>query len=122
MKKVLIVDDSLFMRQILRDILPETCEIVEADSAPAAIEQFRAERPDLVLLDIIMPGGEQAGIGVLKTLMDIDPDVQVVMVTALGQDMIIERCLKLGAKDYVTKPFDDTTVRETIERHLGCLV
>jgi len=122
MRKVMIVDDSMFMRQVLKDILPDTCNVVEADSAPTAVERFHAERPDLVLLDIIMPGEEQAGIGVLKTLMEIDPNVQVIVVSALGQDAIVEQCKKLGARDYITKPFEDKKVRETVERCLGCLV
>jgi CheY-like chemotaxis protein len=122
MKKVMIVDDSMFMRQVLRDLLPDTCDVVEADSALTAVELFQAERPDLVLLDIIMPGEDQAGISVLKTLMEIDPDVQVVMITALGQDVIVEQCKKLGIREYITKPFDDKIVGETIERCLGHVV
>ena len=119
MKKVMIVDDSMFMRQVLRDLLPNSCEVIEAESASRAVEQFRAERPDLVLLDIIMPEEEQAGIGVLRTLKEIDPDAQVVMVTALGQDTIVEQCKQLGVTEYITKPFDDRKVRETIDRCLG---
>jgi len=119
MRKVMIVDDSMFMRQVLRDLLPDSCEVIEADSGAKAVKLFRVERPDLVLLDIIMPEEEQAGIGVLRTLMEIDPDVQVVMVTALGQDTIIEQCRKLGVTDYITKPFDDRKVRETVDRCLG---
>ena len=122
MKKVMIVDDSMFMRKVLSDLLPDACEVIEAGSAPKAVELFRAERPDLVLLDIIMPEEEQAGIGVLRTLKEIDPDVQVVMVTALGQDVIIEQCKQLGVSEYITKPFDDKKVRETIERCLGQVV
>ena len=122
MKKVMIVDDSVFMRRVLSDILPDGCNVIEADSAPKAVKLFRTERPDLVLLDIIMPDEEQAGIGVLKTLMEIDPDVQVIMITALGQDVIIEQCKKLGVREYITKPFDDKKVREVVERCLGGVV
>ena len=122
MKKVMIVDDSMFMRHVLRDLLPDGCNAIEVDSAPKAVELFRIERPDLVLLDIIMPEEEQAGIGVLKALMGIDPDVQVIMVTAIGQDVIIERCKDLGVREYITKPFDDKKVRETVERCLGHVV
>ena len=122
MKKVMIVDDSMFMRQVLRDLLPDACEIIEAESAPKAVELFQAERPDLVLLDIIMPDEEQAGIGVLRKLKEIEPDVQVVMISALGQDVIMEQCRKLGVREYIAKPFDDKKVRETVERCLGCLV
>jgi len=122
MNKVMIVDDSMFMRRVLRDLLPDACKVIEADSGSKAVEMFQAERPDLVLLDIIMPGEEQAGIGVLRTLMEIDPDVQVIMVTALGQDVIIGQCKELGVREYITKPFEDKKVRETIERCLGHVV
>ena len=122
MKTVMIVDDSMFMRQVLRDLLPDSCRVTEADSGAKAVEMFEAERPDLVLLDIIMPEEEQAGIGVLRKLKEIDPEVQVIMVTALGQDTIIEQCRELGVSEYITKPFDDRKVRETIERCLGQVV
>ena len=122
MKTVMIVDDSMFMRKVLSDLLPDGCRVIEAESAPKAVELFKADRPDLVLLDIIMPEEEQAGIGVLRTLKEIDPDVQVVMITALGQDMIVEQCKKLGVREYITKPFDDKKVRETVERCLGHVV
>ena len=119
MKTVLIVDDSMFMRMVLKDLLQDVCVAVEANSAAAALEQYEAEQPDLVLLDIIMPGGDEAGIGVLKSLMDAHPDAKVVMVTALGQDAIIEQCRKLGARDYVTKPFDEQRVRQVVEQCLA---
>ena len=122
MKKIMIVDDSMFMRRVLRDLIPDGCNVIEADSAPAAVELFHAERPDLVLLDIIMPHEEQAGINVLRTMKKTDPDIQVVMITALGQDVIIEQCKALGVTEYITKPFDDKTVRETVERCLGHVV
>ena len=119
MNKVLIVDDSPFMRKVLKDILPRRCHVLEADSGPAAMEQFRKERPDLVLLDIIMPGEEEAGIGVLQTLMETDPGAKVIVISALGQDVIVEQCRSLGARDYITKPFDDRQVREKVERFLA---
>ena len=122
MAKVMIVDDSMFMRKVLSDLLPDACEVIEAESASKAVELFRAERPDLVLLDIIMPEEEQAGIGVLRAMKEIDPDAQVVMITALGQDVIIEQCKELGVREYITKPFDDRKVHETIERCLGNVV
>jgi two-component system chemotaxis response regulator CheY len=119
MKKVLIVDDSLFMRRVLKDLLQDVYVVAEADSAATALKQYEAEHPDLVLLDIIMPGGDEAGIGVLQSLMDAHPDAKIVMVTALGQDMIIEQCRKLGARGYVTKPFDEQKVRQVVAQQLA---
>jgi len=118
MSKILIADDSLFMRRILKDILSEEYEIVEAESGAKALTQFEKESPDLVLLDIIMPEGEEEGVRVLQNIIEKDPKAQVVMITAVGQDAIIEECRKLGAKDYIVKPFDAKLVTETVEKCL----
>ncbi len=119
MSKILIADDSLFMRRILKDILSEQYEVIEADSGAKALEQFEKENPDLVLLDIIMPGGEEEGVKVLRSIMEKDPKAQVVMITAVGQDAITGECKKLGAKDYIVKPFDAILVAETVEKYLS---
>jgi len=118
-KKILIVDDSLFMRMTLRNNLIGEYEIVEADTGAEALEQFQKEKPDLVLLDIVMPQGEEEGIRVLKEMMKNNPQAQVVMITAVGQEAIIEECKKLGAKDYIVKPFDEKLVNETVEKYLS---
>jgi len=118
MKKILIVDDSLFMRKILKDILPEKYDIFEAESGSKALEQFNEEKPDLVLLDIIMPHGEEEGLRVLREMIKTDPELKVIMITAVGQDAIIGECKKLGVKDYIVKPFDSKLVVETVEKYL----
>ena len=118
-KKILIADDSLFMRMTLRNNLIKEYEIVEADSGAEALEQFQKEKPDLVLLDIVMPQGEEEGVRVLKEIMKNNPQAQVVMITAVGQEAIIEECKKLGAKDYIVKPFDEKLVNETVEKYLS---
>jgi len=119
MSKILIADDSLFMRRILKDILSEKYQIVEADSGSETIRQYEMEKPDLVLLDIIMPEGEEEGVRVLRSIMGQDPKAQVVMITAVGQDAITEECRKLGAKDYIVKPFDTQLVVEMVEKYLS---
>jgi len=121
MSKILIADDSLFMRRILKDLLSEDYKVVEADSGAKALEQFEKENPDLVLLDIIMPDGEEEGITVLRSIMEKHPEARVIMITAVGQDAIIEECRKLGAKDYIVKPFDAKLVAETVEKCLGAV-
>jgi len=119
MKKILIADDSLFMRRILKDILSDQYEVTEADSGAKALEQFEKEKPDLVLLDIIMPEGEEEGLIVLRSIIKKNPKAQVVMITAVGQDAMIEECTKLGAKDYLVKPFDEKLVAETVKKYLS---
>ncbi|MFH1615957.1 MAG: response regulator [Planctomycetota bacterium] len=119
MKKILIADDSLFMRMTLKDNLPDEYEVVEADSGAKAIEQFESEKPDMVLLDIVMPAGEQEGVKVLRKIMQSDPQACVVMITAVGQETIIDECKKAGARDYIVKPFDEKQVVETVQRCLS---
>jgi len=119
MSKILIADDSLFMRKILKDMLSEKHKIVEAGSGPEALDQFGKENPDLVLLDIIMPEGEEEGVTVLRSIMKKDPDAQVIMITAVGQNATIEQCRKLGARDYIVKPFDAKLVAETVGKYLA---
>jgi len=120
MRKILVADDSLFMRKVLEGILSKKSEyeIVEADTGEKTLKQFKKEEPDLVLLDIIMPEGEEEGLRALQEIMKTNPKAQVVMVTAVGQDTIIEKCKKLGARDYITKPFDEKRVIETVEKYL----
>ena len=121
MKKILIADDSLFMRKILKNTLSgeKEYEIVEADSGAKTLEQFKKEKPDLTLLDIIMPEGEEEGLRVLETLKKSDPQTRVIMITAVGQDAIIKKCKKLGATDYIVKPFDEKQVVKTVEKCLS---
>ena len=119
MKKILIADDSLFMRMTLKNNLPDGYEVVEADSGAKAIEQFKSEKPDMVLLDIVMPAGEQEGVKVLRKIMQSDPQACVVMITAVGQEAIIDECKKAGARDYIVKPFDEKQVVETVQRCLS---
>ncbi len=122
MKKILIVDDSLFMRMVLKGILSKIegeYETVEADSGSKALELLKRAKPDLVLLDIIMPEGEEEGVRVLQTIMKNDPERKVIMITAVGQDPVVEQCKKLGARDYIIKPFDEEQVIETVRKALG---
>jgi len=117
-KKILIADDSLFMRKMLKDILADKYEIVEAETGSKAEQQIKKEKPDLTLLDIVMPEGEEEGLRVLKEIKKTDPQVRIVMITAVGQDAIIEECKKLGATDYIVKPFDNKKVFKTVAKYL----
>lgn len=119
MKKILIADDSMFMRKVLKDIVSKEYEIVESNSGASTLEQFKKEKPDLVLLDIIMPEGEEEGIRVLRTITKTNPKAKVIMITAIGQDAIIEECKKLGAADYITKPFAEKQVLSTVQKYLS---
>lgn len=119
LKKILIVDDSLFIREILSDLLAKNYEIIEADSADTAIESFSKEKPDLILLDILMPGGDKEGIRALREIIKRDAKAKVVMITAVGQELVIKECKNIGALDYIIKPFDENEVCEIVSNHLS---
>lgn len=112
--KVLIADDSAFMRAILKDIVTKSnwgnAQVVEAVDGRDAVEKFKAEAPDLVLLDVIMPG--QDGIAVLKEIGHSAKSV--VIVSSVDQNAVIDEAKGLGAKDYIMKPFDSAKVLEVL--------
>jgi len=121
MKKILIVDDSPFIRLVLKGIVEKTvpdCQVMEADSGTAAVKQFKKAVPDLVLLDIIMPEGEDEGVDVLKRIRDAAPETKIVMITAVGHDAMINRCKELGVEDYIVKPFDDAQIEELLKKYI----
>lgn len=114
-KKILIVDDSAFMRQLLKDILTGAGfhNIREAENGQVALDQFQANKPDLVFLDIIMPG-----MGGREVLEKIGHQTTVLMISAVGQDKIIEETKQLGAAGFVVKPFDGPALLQTINHLL----
>jgi len=118
-KKILIADDSLFMRNYLKDIIKGNYEFIEAETGAQAEALFKKEKPDLVILDIIMPEGEEEGLRVLKSIKEAAPGTDVIMVTAVGADSVQEECKKLGIQDYIHKPFDEEKVDKTIKKYLA---
>lgn len=116
--KILIVDDSTFMRTALKNMIIKSgwgdVQIVEAADGNEALVKFNEERPDLMLLDVIMP--QKDGIEVLKEIGKI---ATVIVISAVGQEKIIEQAKWLGAKDYIVKPFDPRDVIETIAKIMG---
>lgn len=122
MARVLVVDDALFMRRMLSDILKkEGIEIVgEAENGKEAIEKYQQFKPDLVTMDIVMPKTEEIdGIGAVKEIMKIDPQAKIIMVSAMGQHSLVVEAIQAGAKDFVTKPFQPSRVIEAVKRALG---
>ncbi len=118
MATILVVDDAAFMRMRCAKLLKENgYDVVEADNGAVALEVYKDKRPDAVLMDITMP--EMDGLAALKALREIDPDVRVAMVTAMGQQSIIMDAIKSGAKDFVVKPFEKERVLEAVEKLLA---
>lgn len=108
---VLIVDDSEFMRSLLREILADDYEIVaEGENGVEALELYREHEPDLVMMDIVMPIRDG-----IEAITDSDPDARVIMCTSVGQEEKMKMAVKAGANGYITKPFQKPSVLEAIE-------
>ena len=115
MAKILVVDDAAFMRMRCSKLLTENGhEVIEAATGREAIDQYKANSPDAVLLDITMP--DMDGLSALKEIHAHDANCKVAMVTAMGQQSIVMEALKLGAKDFVVKPFDAERGLAAIEK------
>ncbi len=116
MKRVLIVDDSRTSRKILKDILDRAGYEVaaEAVNGQEGVDYFEKLKPDIVTLDITMPILD--GIEALKLIKKADPDAKVVMITAAGQKEKMMEAVKLGATEFVSKPFVEETVVDAL-RH-----
>lgn len=110
MKKILIADDSLFMRSWLKKLLSESSfsDFIEAENGLDSIEMYKLHLPDIVLMDVTMP--RLNGIDALKEIMKFDSDANVVMCSALGQRYLMIEAIKNGAKDFVVKPHFDNLI------------
>ena len=118
-KKIMLVDDAAFMRMMIKDTLQKNgyTEIVEAGNGEQAITTYSAEKPDLILMDITMPVMD--GLEALRRLKEIDPEIKVVMCSAMGQETMVVDALKLGAKDFIVKPFKPDRIMKTVNSILG---
>ena len=117
-ENVLIVDDSAFMRTMLKDILKERFKnIHEAGDGRQAVEMYGRIKPDLVTMDMIMPSLN--GIDAVREILKTDKDARILMVSAMGQQQLVDEALDAGARDFIIKPFQPDKVAETVGRVLG---
>jgi two-component system chemotaxis response regulator CheY len=118
MARILVADDTLFTRVLLRKILSDAGhEVVgEAATGREVLERYAELRPDVVTLDIIMP--DMDGITALKELMKLDPNARVIMITSVDYEERVVGCINAGAKGYIIKPFEPDQVISEIERVL----
>ena len=117
--RVMVVDDALFMRNMLKDIFARAGYdvVAEAEDGVMALELYQEIKPDLVTMDIVMP--KKSGIEALQDIMAVDPEACVVMVSALGQDSLVLDAVESGAKDFIVKPFKEDNVIEIVKRITG---
>ena len=115
---VLIVDDLAFIKIVLRDIIEKAGfrVIGEASSGEQAIALYQDTRPDVVLMDITMPGMD--GLTALEKIRTIDPAARVIICSALGQQRLILQAIRLGAKDFIVKPFQPQRVISALKKAL----
>lgn len=119
MAKVLIVDDAAVMRIAIRGILEGNgFEIAgEAENGKAAIAKYKELRPDIVTMDITMP--EMTGIEALKSIKAFDPDAKIVIVSAMGQEVMVREAILHGALSFIIKPFKGDHVIKTLNKIMG---
>ncbi|MBT9777827.1 response regulator [Clostridium sp. MCC353] len=118
-KKILVVDDALFMRAMLKKILKEGGfnHILEALDGDEACSIYEEERPDLVLMDISMP--KLNGIEALKRIREMNPQALVIMCSAVGQEAMIVEALEAGALEFIIKPFKPEHILKPVKAALG---
>ena len=117
-KRVLLVDDALFMRKMIGDILKNSgYEIAgEAENGRDAIDKFIELKPDIIFMDITMPDID--GIHAVREIKKVDASAKIVMCSAMGQDAFVKDALKAGASDFISKPFQPSRILETAQRVL----
>ena len=118
--KILVVDDEPDFCEALRDFLADKgFTVMEANSCEEALEAYSQERPDVVLLDVLMPGKD--GRETFKELKAFDPEVSVIMITAVHEEDLALEAMADGAFDYITKPFNPDYLEMALMTKIGLL-
>ncbi len=119
-KTVLVVDDAAFMRMQIKDKLEsEGLEVIaEAENGEEAVRKYNSEKPDLVTMDITMP--DMDGLEATKEIINnIDPEANIIMVSAMGQQQMVIEAIETGARDFIVKPFNDKRINEALNKVIG---
>jgi two-component system, response regulator, stage 0 sporulation protein F len=117
-KKVLIVDDQFGIRVLLQEVLAqEGYQVFQAPNGPTALDIVKEESPDLILLDMKIPGMD--GLEILRNIRKLQVDTKVIMMTAYGELDLIQEAMEMGALAHFTKPFDIDELRQAIRAQLA---
>jgi len=118
MYKILVVDDAGFMRKMVQSHLSKAGydTFVEGEDGQRAVELFQEHAPDLVIMDITMPNMD--GIEALRIIRKANPSAKVVMCSAMGQESMVMEAIKLGALDFIVKPFKPERIIQTVSKIL----
>jgi two-component system chemotaxis response regulator CheY len=119
MSKIMIVDDAAFMRAMLKQIVVRMGYEVAAEAASGeeAVQLYPIVAPDLVTMDITMPGMD--GIQALKQIRKLNPAAKIIMCSAMAQQKLVIEAITSGAKDFISKPFHEDKVQEAIRKALS---
>lgn len=118
MSKILVVDDASFMRLMISQILSSRAnvEVIEAENGEVALKLFLTHHPDLVFLDITMPVRD--GLSTLSEILRFEPNAKVIMCSAVAQDSVVENALRMGAIDFIIKPFRRNQLLDIVNKYL----
>ena len=119
MYKILVVDDAGFMRKMVQTHLTKAgyTDFIEGEDGARAVELYKENKPDLVIMDITMPN--MNGIDALREIKSFDADATVVMCSAMGQESMVIDAIQSGAKDFIVKPFKPDRILKTVTSILG---
>lgn len=118
-KRVLIVDDAVFARTIIKKVIADLdyAEIIgEASDGYEAIEAYKKLKPDLITMDLVMPG--KGGIEAIEEILKISNSVKILVVSAVGQEHLIMEATEKGAKDFIQKPINKEDLKRSINNLL----
>lgn len=115
-KKILVIDDEFGPRESVRFLFKNAYNVYCEESVESGIQRLKQESPDVIIMDIKMP--EQNGIDGLREIRRIDPDVSVIMLTGFGSLESAQEAMRMGASDYIKKPFDTNEMRKAVEKHI----
>ena len=113
---LLAVDDEVGVRESLKMVFSKEYRLLEAASVDAAISKVREERPQVVLLDILMPKTD--GIEILRQIKTIHPSCEVIMLTGVNSQQLAAKAMDFGAFDFIGKPFDVVDLRQKVKKAL----
>ena len=114
--RVLIADDALFMRNMIKEVFTgQEFEVVgEAANGVEAVEKFKELSPDITTMDIVMP--HKSGIESVRDIIKLNKDAKIVMCSALGQESLVMEAIEAGAADFIVKPFKPEKVLEIVRK------
>lgn len=113
--RFVVVDDAIFMRTLLKKMIEEEAGYIivgEGSNGFEAIEQAKRNKPDVMTLDITMP--DMDGVKAIEKVLEYSPDTKIIMVSAMGQQSMVIDAIKLGARDFVIKPFEKSRILQAV--------